>query len=63
MNTGRLFWFSAIHSLANAPLWISERIFFISARVWSVTIRGPRVMSPYSAVSEIENRMLEMPPS
>src|SRR6185503_16355589 len=41
LNFGRPFWFSAIHSLAKEPLWISERIFFISARVWSVTIRGP----------------------
>ena len=35
--------FSLIHSLANSPLWISLRIFFISARVCPVTMRGPRV--------------------
>jgi hypothetical protein len=46
--------FSAIHSLANSPDWISARIFFIAARVSSVMTRGPRVMSPYSAVFEIE---------
>src|SRR5205085_11948831 len=63
LKTGRLAWFSRIHSLAKAPVWISDRIFFISWRVSEVTILGPRVMSPYSAVSEIENRMLEMPPS
>ena len=32
---------------------ISPRIFFISALVWSVMIRGPRVRSPYSAVLEM----------
>src|SRR5436190_6496706 len=42
--------YSARHSLANWPDWISPRIFFISALVWSLTIRGPRVRSPYSAV-------------
>src|SRR5581483_7262396 len=35
--------FSSIHLRANSPDWISERIFFISARVCSVTMRGPRV--------------------
>ncbi len=45
---------SAIHSSAKLPSWISPRIFFISAFVWSVMMRGPRVTSPYSAVSEIE---------
>ena len=51
---GRPFSFSAIHSLANSPLWISPRIFFISALVCGVTTRGPRDISPYSAVSLIE---------
>ena len=49
--------FSAIHSRANSPDWISARICFIASRVSSVTMRGPRVMSPYSAVLEIECRM------
>jgi hypothetical protein len=62
-KTGRPARFSMIHSRANSPVWISARILRISARVSSVTIRGPRVMSPYSAVSEIEYRMLAMPPS
>src|SRR6185437_16625275 len=35
--------FSAIQFFANSPDWISERIFFISARVASLTTRGPRV--------------------
>src|SRR5262249_43560961 len=35
--------FSLIHVRANSPDWISERIFFISARVCSFTTRGPRV--------------------
>jgi N-methylhydantoinase B len=45
---------SLIHSSANSPLWISPRIFFISAFVASVTMRRPRVRSPYSAVFETE---------
>src|SRR3954447_16141539 len=47
-------WFSAIHSLANSPDWISERICFIASRVGSPITRLPRVRSPYSAVFEIE---------
>ena len=53
--------FSAIHSLANSPDWMSARIFLIAARVSSVITFGPRVMSPYSAVFEIEWRMPWMP--
>jgi MFS family permease len=34
-------WYSAIHSRAKVPSWISARTFFISARVASVMIRGP----------------------
>src|SRR4029078_8838635 len=45
---------SATHSLANFPHLISRRIFFISALVRVLTMRGPRVTSPYSAVSLIE---------
>jgi hypothetical protein len=52
---------SAIHSSANLPVWISSRIFFISAFVSAVMMRGPRVTSPYSAVSLIEYRMPPMP--
>src|SRR5438309_587667 len=36
-------WFSSTHSRANWPDWISPRIFFISALVSSLMIRGPRV--------------------
>ena len=61
LNLGRPARFSAIHSSANAPERISARICFISALTASLTIRGPRVRSPYSAVSEMENRMPEMP--
>ena len=43
LNIGRLARFSRIHSRANWPDRISARIFFISARVCSLTIRGPRV--------------------
>ena len=46
--------FSAIHSRAKSPDWISPRISFIAARVSSVITRLPRVRSPYSAVLEIE---------
>ena len=46
--------FSSTNSRANAPLWISSRISFIVCRTRSSTMRGPRVRSPYSAVSEIE---------
>jgi hypothetical protein len=35
--------FSAIHSRAKSPDWISPRIFFISARVSSVMMRLPRL--------------------
>ena len=35
--------FSRMNSFANCPFWISLRIFFISAFVWSETTRGPRV--------------------
>src|SRR6185503_15216026 len=54
LYTGRPAWFSRIHSWANLPPWISPRILRISARVSSVMMRGPRVRSPYSAVSLIE---------
>src|SRR5439155_12510443 len=39
----RLAWFSSTHLRANWPDWISPKIFFISALVWSDTMRGPRV--------------------
>ena len=42
-KTGRPAWFSRIHSRAKTPLWISRRIYFISARAASPTMRGPRV--------------------
>ena len=42
-SSARFAWFSSTHSRANWPLWISARIFCISARVWSLMIRGPRV--------------------
>ena len=51
---GALAWFSRMNSLANCPVWISCRIFFISARTCSLMIRGPRVKSPYSAVFDTE---------
>ena len=35
--------FSAIHSSANFPYWMSPRMRFISALVSAVTMRGPRV--------------------
>ena len=35
-------------------IWISCRILRISARVASVTMRGPREISPYSALLEME---------
>ena len=53
--------FSAIHSRANVPSWISPSTFFMAARVSSVMIRLPRVRSPYSAVLEIEWRIPVMP--
>src|SRR5215470_1035812 len=46
--------FSSIHSLANLPDWMSSRMRFISARVSSLTTRGPETYSPYSAVFETE---------
>jgi hypothetical protein len=45
---------SAIHSSANEPSRMSLRIWRISAFTASLMIRGPRVTSPYSAVSLIE---------
>ena len=63
VKVGRPLSSSATHSRANVPSWISPRIFFISALVAALTTRGPRVRSPYSAVSEIENRSFAMPPS
>ena len=53
--------YSATHWRVNFPLWISPRIFFISRFVAAFTIRGPRVRSPYLAVSETEKRMPAMP--
>lgn len=44
---------SLIHSRANLPLWISFRIFCMDFLVAGVMTRGPRVTSPYSAVSEM----------
>ena len=46
--------FSAIHSRAKAPDWISPSTSFMAWRVASEMIRRPRVRSPYSAVFEIE---------
>ncbi len=46
--------FSRIHCRANLPSWISSRIFFISFLVRRSTTRGPRVRSPYLAVSRDE---------
>src|SRR5215813_6767175 len=46
--------FSSIQSLANLPDWMSARILFISARVASLTTRGPETYSPYSAVFDTE---------
>ena len=37
--------FSMMNSFANAPVWISLRIFRISSFVCSVTTRGPRVVN------------------
>src|SRR5690348_15068828 len=45
---------SPTHSSANVPSWISRRILRISSRTESLITRGPRVTSPYSAVSETE---------
>ena len=53
--------FSAIHSRAKSPDWISPRILRIASRVSSVMTRVPRVRSPYSAVLEIESRIPVMP--
>src|ERR1700759_5435328 len=55
--------YSATHCWVNLPVWISFRIFFISRLVAAFTTRGPRVMSPYLAVSEMEKRMPAMPDS
>ena len=44
-----------------SPDWISLRIFFISALVRRSMILGPRVTSPYLAVSDTEKRMPAMP--
>src|SRR3978361_1582963 len=46
--------FSSIQSRANFPDWMSLRTRFISFFVSSVTMRGPVMYSPYSAVLEIE---------
>ena len=53
--------YSATHSFTNLPDWISLRIFSISFFVLSVITRGPRVTSPYFAVSDMENLMPDMP--
>ena len=46
--------FSSIQLRVKVPVWISERIYFISALVCSFTTRGPETYSPYSAVLETE---------
>ena len=46
--------FSAIHSSAKDPSWMAVRILPICSRTWASMTMGPRVTSPYSAVSEIE---------
>jgi hypothetical protein len=53
--------FSAIHSRAKEPSWISERSCFIAARDSGPITRLPRVRSPYSAVFEIEYRIPAIP--
>src|SRR5690606_38711052 len=45
---------SATHSRANEPSWISARILLISSFTCGPITRGPRVRSPYSAVSDTE---------
>src|SRR5689334_24290924 len=46
--------FSSIQLRTNLPVWMSSRILFISARVSSVTTRGPETYWPYSAVFDTE---------
>src|SRR3954466_6835489 len=46
--------FSSIQLRVKVPVWMSERIFFISALVASLTTRGPETYSPYSAVLDTE---------
>src|SRR6267154_2102330 len=46
--------FSSIQLRVKVPDWMSARMRFISARVSSVTTRGPETYSPYSAVLETE---------
>jgi len=50
----RAFASSSIISLAKVPSRTSERIFRMFSRTCSSITFGPRVRSPYSAVSEIE---------
>src|SRR5690242_5885385 len=38
--------YSCIHSDVNLPVWMSERIFFISVLVSGVMMRGPETYSP-----------------
>ena len=45
---------SSTKFLTKRPDWMSSSTFFISHLVSSVMMRGPVVMSPYSAVFEIE---------
>src|SRR5690606_32789078 len=50
--------FSAIHSRANWPDWISPRMSFMRARVSSVMTRGPDLTEPHLAVSEMNSFIL-----
>src|SRR3974390_3564754 len=54
VKLGRPFLLSAVHSSAKAPERMSSRIDCMVARTASSITRGPRVRSPYSAVSEME---------
>ena len=56
----RLALFSRIHSRANWPVRISVRIFFISARVCSLMIRGPRsVIAELGRVRDAVSHVVE----
>src|SRR5215469_11316258 len=54
---------SSTSSRVKVPSWISPGILRISSRVDSLISRGPRVYPPYSAVSDTDQYILEMPPS
>jgi len=60
-NDALFAWFSNIHSDAKLPFWISSSILRISSRVRASMTLGPRVRSPYSAVSLTRDRMPLIP--